>query len=167
MSFRPFLRRSDEQQEQSRRWRRRRRRRRRVNRGKMARDGGKGKKKNGGPKRWTTHTHTSGERDRGGPSSYCNAEVSILPGCIIVQSATAAARCFRDHAPDHGIEQYITSSSRHPSNFRVLFREFENRVLDLDEEVRRDLFIFYYTKERKGAIWKCNSKSFQVQQCRN
>ena len=75
-----------------------------------------------------THTHTSGERDRGGPSSYCNAEVSILPGCIIVQSATAAARCFRDHAPDHGIEQYITSSSRHPSNFRVLFREFENRV---------------------------------------
>lgn len=44
--------------------------------------GGKGReereKKGWGPKRWTTHTHTTDERDRGGPSSYCNAEVSIL-----------------------------------------------------------------------------------------
>lgn len=44
--------------------------------------GGRGGEKKGRRHGWDLrggpHTHTSGERDRGGPSSYCNAEVSIL-----------------------------------------------------------------------------------------
>lgn len=70
-------------------------------------------------RRWTTHTHTharaltqsSSERDRGGPSSYCNAEVSIPLHYRTVRESSHTLR-FRERAPRHGTVGTCTAVTR-------------------------------------------------------
>lgn len=64
-----------------------------------------------------THTHvheciqSSSERDRGGPSSYCNAEVSIPLHYRTVRESSRVPR-FRERAPRHGTVGTYTAVTR-------------------------------------------------------
>lgn len=112
----------------------------------------RGKKGKDGELRGGPHTHTSGERDRGGPSSYCNAEVSILAALSYSPRQQHDTSAIMPPTTKSNGEACCSPraiyniSFRRPSNFRV-----------------HDLFLFLEEEEFKGIEGKPIGQRVQLE----